>query len=56
MINEFLKYAIPSAFSMFISALYTIIDGIFVGQGVGDAALAAVNISFTFYSNISRNG
>ena len=44
MINEFLKYAIPSAFSMFISALYTIIDGIFVGQGVGDSALAAVNI------------
>lgn len=48
MINEFLKYAIPSAFSMFISALYTIIDGIFVGQGVGDAALAAVNIVLPF--------
>lgn len=48
MINEFLKYAIPSAFSMLISALYTIIDGIFVGQGVGDAALAAVNIVLPF--------
>ncbi|QJA09492.1 MATE family efflux transporter [Romboutsia sp. CE17] len=48
MINEFLKYAIPSAISMFISALYTIIDGIFVGQGVGDAALAAVNIVLPF--------
>ncbi|MGL5327634.1 MAG: MATE family efflux transporter [Peptostreptococcaceae bacterium] len=48
MVNEFLKYAIPSAFSMFISALYTIIDGIFVGQGVGDAALAAVNIVLPF--------
>ena len=48
MINEFLKYAIPSAFSMFISALYTIIDGVFVGQGVGDAALAAVNIVLPF--------
>ena len=40
MINEFLKYAIPSAFSMFISALYTIIDGIFVGQGILEMPLA----------------
>lgn len=48
MVNEFLKYAIPSAFAMFISALYTIVDGIFVGQGVGDNALAAVNIVLPF--------
>ena len=48
MINEFLKYAIPSAIAMFMSALYTIIDGIFVGQGVGDSALAAVNIVLPF--------
>ena len=38
----------PSALSMLISALYTIIDGIFVGQGVGDSALAAVNIVLPF--------
>ena len=48
MIKEFLKYAIPSAFAMLISALYTIIDGMFVGQGVGDNALAAVNIVLPF--------
>lgn len=48
MISEFLKYAIPSAFAMLVSALYTIIDGIFVGQGVGDNALAAVNIVLPF--------
>lgn len=48
MTKEFLKYAIPSALSMLISALYTIIDGIFVGQGVGDSALAAVNIVLPF--------
>lgn len=44
MIRKFLEYAIPSALAMFISSLYTIIDGIFVGQGVGDNALAAVTI------------
>lgn len=44
MTKKFLGYAIPSALAMFISSLYTIIDGIFVGQGVGDNALAAVTI------------
>ena len=48
MVKEFLKYAIPSALAMFVSSLYTIIDGIFVGQGVGDSALAAVNIVMPF--------
>ena len=33
---------------MFISSLYTVVDGIFVGQGVGDSALAAVNIVLPF--------
>ncbi|CEH34210.1 MATE family efflux transporter [Romboutsia lituseburensis] len=48
MVSEFLKYAVPSAFAMLVSALYTIVDGIFVGQGVGDNALAAVNIVLPF--------
>lgn len=48
MVKEFFKYAIPSAFAMFISSLYTLVDGLFVGQGVGDAALAAVNIVLPF--------
>ena len=46
--QEFLKYAIPSALAMFVSSLYTVIDGIFVGQGVGASALAAVNIVLPF--------
>ena len=48
MLSEFLVYAVPSALAMFISSLYTVIDGIFVGQGVGDSALAAVNIVLPF--------
>ena len=44
MTKKFLSYALPSALAMFISSLYTVIDGIFVGQGVGDLALAAVNV------------
>ncbi|MGL5675659.1 MAG: MATE family efflux transporter, partial [Cellulosilyticaceae bacterium] len=48
MTKQFFKYAVPSALAMFISSLYTVIDGIFVGQGVGDMALAAVNIVLPF--------
>lgn len=44
MTKKFLGYAIPSALAMFVSSLYTIIDGMFVGRGVGDMALAAVTI------------
>lgn len=33
---------------MFVSSLYVIIDGMFVGQGVGDMALAAVNLVMPF--------
>ena len=48
MVTEFLSYAVPSSLANFISSLYTVIDGIFVGQGVGDSALAAVNIVLPF--------
>lgn len=44
MFKEFINYAIPSVCAMFVSSLYVIIDGIFVGQGIGNLALAAVNL------------
>ncbi|MGL5000484.1 MAG: MATE family efflux transporter, partial [Cetobacterium sp.] len=44
MFKEFISYAIPSVFAMFVSSLYVIIDGIFVGRGVGSLALGAVNL------------
>lgn len=44
MVKQFLSYAIPSALAMCIASLNTIIDGIFLGNGIGDQALGAVNI------------
>ncbi|MGL4358734.1 MATE family efflux transporter [Cetobacterium sp.] len=44
MFKEFIKYAVPAVFAMFISSMYVIVDGIFVGQGVGALALGAVNL------------
>ena len=44
MVKSFLQYAIPSALAMCIASLNTVLDGAFLGKGVGDLALASVNI------------
>ena len=46
--RQFLKFVIPSILSMLIFNLYTMIDGIYVAQFVGETALAAVNISIPY--------
>ncbi|WP_455538329.1 MATE family efflux transporter [Terrisporobacter sp.] len=46
--KQFLKYLGPSVAAMWVFSLYTIVDGIFVGKGVGELALASVNISMPF--------
>ena len=42
------KYITPSILSMVSVFLYTIVDGIFVGRGVGTDALGAVNLAFPY--------
>lgn len=42
------RYVIPSVAAMIVSFLYIVVDGIFVGRGVGAHALAAVNIAVPF--------
>lgn len=44
MSKKFLEYAIPSALAMFVSSFNTILDGIFLGKGLGYSALTAVSI------------
>lgn len=46
--KKFLKYVIPSVLAMWIYSIYTMVNGIFVANGVGGNALAAVNISMPF--------
>ncbi len=43
-----LQFSIPSIISFLVSALYNIVDQIFIGQGVGLAGNAATNIAFPF--------
>ncbi len=41
----FFRCAIPAMLSMVFSALYVIVDGIFVGRFIGENALAAINLA-----------
>lgn len=46
--KKVLQFVVPTVFSQCAVFLFTIIDGIFVGQGVGTDALGAVNIALPY--------
>lgn len=46
--RQTLRYVLPSISAMVASCSYNVLDGIFVGQGVGASALAAVNLTVPF--------
>ena len=56
LLKRFFRFVIPSIVSMWIFSLYTIVDGLFVAHGVGDHALAAVNLSMPFTSLVFTLG
>ncbi|MCC8165740.1 MAG: MATE family efflux transporter [Planctomycetes bacterium] len=47
-VKEIGRYVIPSVSSMVVTFAYAVVDGMFVGRGVGANALAAVNIALPF--------
>lgn len=50
--KSYIKNLIPSVTAMWVYSIYTIIDGIFVGKGVGSTALAGVNLAMPFINLI----
>lgn len=54
--RRFVKFAAPSIVSMWVFSLYTMVDGIFVARGVGETAMAAVNLSMPFTSLVFMLG
>ena len=46
--RKLVQYVLPTILSQVSFFLFTIIDGIFVGQGIGTDALGAINIVFPF--------
>lgn len=49
----FTKLLVPTIMGMAASALFTVVDGIFVGNGIGSDAMAAVNISAPIFMIIT---
>ena len=47
-VKQLCSYIFSAVGSLFVTYLYNVMDGIFVGQGVGSAALGAVNIGVPF--------
>jgi putative MATE family efflux protein len=47
------KLALPAVVGMMVNALYNVVDTIFVGQGVGPLAIAAVSIVFPIQTIVS---
>jgi len=48
-----IKMSVPAAVGMIVNALYNIVDTIFVGQGVGPLAIAALSIVFPIQMIVS---
>lgn len=46
--RRLIQYVLPTILSQVSFFLFTIIDGIFVGQGIGTDALGAINVVFPF--------
>lgn len=47
-----IKFSLPAIIGMIVNAIYNVVDRIFVGQAVGDKALAALSFSFPFMTAI----
>jgi len=52
----FSKQLFPTIMGMVASALFTVVDGIFVGNGIGSEAIAAVNIAAPIFMIIAGIG
>lgn len=48
LLKSYLKYLIPTITTMILFSTYTMVDGIFVGRGVGASGISAVNVSMPY--------
>lgn len=50
--RSLLRYILPALGGLFVTYLYNVVDGIFVGRGVGSAALGAVNLAVPYITTV----
>ena len=44
--GKFWRFALPSMLSQLLNSFFIIVDGFFIGQNMGDAGLAAINVAW----------
>lgn len=54
--KKFSSYLIPSLIASVLMSMYAIVDGIFIGQKIGDAGLAAINITWPITAFLQSMG
>lgn len=54
--KSFFRYIIPSMLAFALSGVYAIADGFFVGNAMGDNALAAINIAYPLTAFLQAAG
>ena len=54
--REFFRFVIPSMLAFALSGVYAIADGFFVGNALGDNALAAINIAYPLTALLQSAG
>ncbi len=54
--KEFFSYVIPSVLAFALSGVYTIVDGFFIGQSLGDIGLAAITLGYPVSALIGAVG
>ena len=54
--KTFLQFVIPSVMAFALSGVYTIVDGFFVGNSLGDNGLAAINLAYPIAAFIQAVG
>ena len=54
--REFFRYVIPAVIAFALSGIYSIVDGFFVGNTIGDDGLSAVNIAYPLVALMAAVG
>lgn len=54
--REFFATVIPSMIAFALSGVYAIVDGFFVGNGIGDAGLSAINLTYPVVALVQAVG
>lgn len=54
--KEFFKYVIPTIISFTLTGIYSVVDGFFVGNSIGDIGLSSINIAYPISALIQALG